>query len=146
MKTNIGLYWLLFGFFFLEGVLYTIWNIADPTRQNLPVVDRIEWVGTVVILLSAAFTAFLGYWLRMHHKLQGGELPEDIETADISDGDSEIGHFSPWSWWPIVLAGSLAIVFLGLAVGFWVALIGLPLVLVALFGWVYEYYRGNFAR
>ena len=51
------------------------------------------------------------------HKAQGGELPEDILTADIDDGDPELGEFSPWSWWPIVLALSAAIVFIGLAVG-----------------------------
>jgi hypothetical protein len=37
---------------------------------------------------------------------------------------------------------------LGLCVGFnfWLSFIALPLVLVGVVGWVYEYYRGNFAR
>lgn len=33
--------------------------------------------------------------------------------ANIDDGDPEIGHFSPWSWWPILSAGSIAIMFVG---------------------------------
>ncbi|HWL01756.1 MAG TPA: cytochrome c oxidase subunit 4, partial [Microbacteriaceae bacterium] len=66
--------------------------------------------------------------------------------ASIEDGDSELGHYSPWSWWPMVLAASLAITFLGIAAGLWIIFIGVPLVVVALVGWVYEYYRGNFAR
>ena len=45
-----------------------------------------------------------------------------------------------------MLAGGAALGFLGLAVGFWITFIGVAVVVVALVGWVYEYYRGNFAR
>jgi hypothetical protein len=80
------------------------------------------------------------------HKAQGGELPEDRLTADIDDGDPELGEFSPWSWWPIVLAFSAAIAMIGLAVGAWLMPIGIAIFVVAIVGWVYEYYRGYFAR
>jgi hypothetical protein len=40
----------------------------------------------------------------------------------------------------------VAVIALGLAVGVWVSFIGVPLLLISLSGWVYEYYRGNFAR
>ncbi len=46
----------------------------------------------------------------------------------------------------VILGASLATTFLGLAVGIWIIFIGVPLVIIALIGWVYEYYRGNFAR
>jgi hypothetical protein len=36
--------------------------------------------------------------------------------------------------------------FLGLAVGVWIAFVGAGLLVIALVGWVFEYYRGNFAR
>ena len=75
-----------------------------------------------------------------------GDIPEDIPTAEIDDGDPEIGHFSPWSWWPMILAFGLAMMFLGLAVGVWIAFIGAPIVLIAIVGWQYEYYRNFFAR
>ena len=39
-----------------------------------------------------------------------------------------------------------ALIFLALAVGMWIIYIGGALVAVALVGWVYEYYRGNFAH
>ena len=45
-----------------------------------------------------------------------------------------------------MLAGGAALGFLGLAIGFWITFIAVPIVVVALVGWVYEYYRGNFAR
>ena len=43
-------------------------------------------------------------------------------------------------------ASGAALAFLGLAVGFWIAFIAVPIVIIGLVGWVYEYYRGNFAR
>ncbi|MEN0102899.1 MAG: cytochrome c oxidase subunit 4, partial [Curtobacterium sp.] len=64
----------------------------------------------------------------------------------IEDGDAELGHFSPWSWWPILLAASTSICFLGVAAGLWIVPIGLALVAVTLVGWVFEYYRGNFGH
>jgi len=138
MRTNVGLFWLLFGFFLFGAVFYTVWAVIEYGHP--------EWVGTVALLLAAALGGFLAFYLGRVHKAQGGELPEDRADASIEDGDSELGHYSPWSWWPMVLAASLAITFLGLAAGLWIIFIGVPLVIVALVGWVYEYYRGNFAR
>ncbi|NKF33177.1 cytochrome c oxidase subunit 4, partial [Pseudomonas sp. BGM005] len=69
-----------------------------------------------------------------------------ILTSDIDDGDPELGDFSPWSWWPLVLAGSAAVFVVGLAVGHFLLPIGLAIFVIAIVGWVYEYYRGNFAR
>ena len=139
MRANTNLFWILTAFFGLSAVVYTGWNLLDDKHI-------VEWVGTVALLLSTALGAFLAFYLGRVHKNQGGELPEDTLTADIDDGDPELGHFSPWSWWPIFLAGSLALVFLGVAIGPWIAFIGLPLVLIAVVGWCYEYYRGYFVR
>ena len=139
MRTNITLFWVLFGFFLAGAAIYTTWALL--------VDGRVEWVGTVAMLLAAILGAFIAFYLGLVYRSRGGqELPEDIESADIDDGDPEQGHFSPWSWWPMVLAGALALTFLGLAVGTWLSFIGVPIVLVALVGWVFEYYRGNFAR
>ena len=46
----------------------------------------------------------------------------------------------------MVLALGTALVFLGLAVGIWICFIGAPIAFLAIIGWYYEYYRGNFAR
>jgi len=138
VRTNIALFWLLAGFFLAGAITYVVWHVLD---YGYP-----EWVGAVAITLSAALAAFIAFYLGRVHKAQGGELPEDRDDANIEDGDSELGYYSPWSWWPFILGGSLALTFLGLAIGIWIAFIGVPLVLIALVGWVYEYYRGNFAR
>jgi hypothetical protein len=155
MRFNAILFWLLSVFFGLLAVVYASWSLLEAnginkgdaaTGFNSGGSPGIEWVGVVGLSLGSILGAFLGFYLQRSYNAQGGELPEDRLDANIDDGDPELGFFSPWSWWPIVLAGAAALGFLGLAVGFWIAFIGVGLFLVAITGWVYEYYRGYFAR
>ena len=146
MGTNAKLMCILAAFFFLLGAVYTVWSLlvsASPSAQTLPAV---EWVGTIAITLTGILSALIAFYLSRLHRSQGGELPEDRLDANIDDGDAEQGFFSPWSWWPVMLSAALALMFLGLAVGVWISFIGAALVLIGLVGWVYEYYRGNFAH
>ena len=138
MKTNIVVLSILAIYFGLLATVYTVWSlIAD---------GALEWAGTLAIGLSGVLSLLIAFFLQIQFKNQGGELPEDRLDANIDEGDAELGFFSPWSWWPVTLAAGAAIAFAGLAVGFWVALYGLPLILIGLVGWSYEYYRGYFAR
>ena len=143
MRTNVGLWWMLCAFFFLMAVTYTVWSVIYYPGDF---VERVEWVGSTALLFTALMAALIAFYVQRVHKSQGGELPEDILTADIDDGDPELGEFSPWSWWPIVLAGSAAVAVLGLAVGTFLLPIGFAIFAVAIVGWVFEYYRGHFAR
>ncbi|MBC7442935.1 MAG: cytochrome c oxidase subunit 4 [Ramlibacter sp.] len=140
MRANVNLLWILTGFFALVATAYTVWGLIDPNQ------GRIEWAGTLVLGLCSVFVAFVAFYLSRVHGAQGGELPEDRLDANIDDGDPEVGFYSPWSWWPILLAGSAALLFLGLAVGVWISIVALGIGIICLVGWVYEYYRGNFAR
>lgn len=152
MNANAKLFWILTGFFGVVDVAYVFWTLADSVQRaaNAPsgvtVTPGIEWAGTVAIALCAVLSAFLAFYLGRAHSATGGELPEDRLDADIDDGDAEQGFFSPWSWWPIMLALGAAVLVLGLAVGVWLAFIGVAITGISLVGWVYEYYRGNFAR
>jgi hypothetical protein len=138
MRANIGLFWFLTGFFLLAAAVYSVWNVL--------VYGQFEIVGSLGILLSAVLAGFIAFYLNMVNRSQGGQVfPEDADT-DIDDADPEMGHFSPWSWWPFIVGLSLFFIFLGLAVGIWVTIIGVPLALVAVVGWTYEYYRGNFGH
>lgn len=131
--------WVLAGYFLVAGVLYIVWNHnAGHPFDPAP---------TLTILLSAGLSGLIGFYLNAVNRSQGGILlPEDRLDADIDDGDPEIGYFSPWSWWPFILGLGGAVVILGLAVGVWIALFAIPVVLIALAGWSFEYYRGNFGR
>lgn len=144
MKTNINLWWILSGFFLLCAALYTGWNIIDQSSR--PWYNAIEWVGTIALLFTMFMSLMIAFYVDRVYRAQGGELPEDTLTADIDDGDPELGEFSPWSWWPLVLAFSAAVFIVGLAVGHFLLPVGVALFVVAIVGWVYEYYRGYFAR
>jgi len=146
VRSNVNLWWIVCGFFLFAGALYTIWNIIEHTTSTVPWYHAIEWVGTIALLFTMLMSALIAFYLGRVHRAQGGELPEDTLTADIDDGDPEAGEFSPWSWWPIVLASAAAIGMIGLAVGSWMFPIGLAVFVVAIVGWVFEYYRGHFAR
>ena len=144
MRTNTGLWWLIAAFFGLMAVVYTTWSvIAHP---DLPFVRGVEWAGSIALLFTALMSILIAFYLGRVHNAQGGELPEDVLTSDIDDGDPEQGEFSPWSWWPIVLASAAALGMMGLAIGNWLFPIGLAVFVIAIVGWVYEYYRGYFAR
>ena len=149
MRVNANLFWILAAFFWAADALYIVWNLIAYSTDDgsaLTPGSPVEWVGTVAIGLSGILGAFIAFYVGATRRAQGGELPEDRVDANIDDGDPEIGYFSPWSWWPMTVAAGLALMFLGLAVGIWLMFIGAPIVLVAVIGWYYEYYRGNFAR
>lgn len=150
MRVNANLFWILGVFFLVSAVGYTVWSLIDYANtppQIEPITHQgVEWVGTVTITLGAVLSFFLAFYITITRRAQGGVLPEDSQVAAIDDGDPEIGHFSPWSWWPMFLALGLALMFLGLAIGTWIAFIGGPLAVIAIIGWQYEYYRGFFAR
>jgi hypothetical protein len=154
VRTNVGLWWLLTAFFFVVFVIYVAWNlilhwdtVATADLDWWTIVTRsIEWVGAIALLFTSLMSALIAFYIGRVHRAQGGSLPEDTLTADIDDGDPELGEFSPWSWWPIVLAFAAGIGMIGLAVGAWMFPIALGIFFVAIVGWVYEYYRGYFAR
>lgn len=141
MTVNVRVFWILCAFFAAATVEYTVWSLVDPAHL------AVEWAGTIILGLGSVLFALIAFYLtRVRSSLGSSILPEDRVDAEIDDGDPEQGFFSPWSWWPISVAFSTGIVFLGIAVGFWLSFIGAALTVVALVGWVYEYYRGNFAH
>ena len=140
MRANAILFWILAACCARMASVYATRSALDEQDPGL------EWAGTGALTLTTILAAFIAFYLGRVHRAQGAELPEDRLDANIDDGDPELGFFSPWSWWPFVLAGGAALGFLGLAIGFWITFIAIPIVVVALVGWVYEYYRGNFAR
>ena len=93
-------------FSFLIAAVYTVWSLLQH--------GGVEWVGTVALAFLGLMSTMIAFYIGRVLKAQRGELPEDTLTADIDDGDPEMGEFSPWSWWPIVLAASAAIAFAAL--------------------------------
>ena len=155
MNAQAKMLWILCGFFITADVIYVTWNIIQHNSGYVTQLagtegggqgSPVEWVGAFAIGLAAILSAFVAFYLGRTNKSVGGLLPEDRLDANIDDGDPEQGFFSPWSWWPIMLAAGGALLFMGIAIGIWIAFIGTAITLISLVGWVYEYYRGNFAR
>lgn len=100
-----------------------------------------EWVGVTCMALSGGLALIVGYYLLFTARRMDAR-PEDREDAEISEGSGEVGFFAPHSWWPIFTAAGFTITTLGLVFGPFLALIGLVAVLVAVSGFLFEYYVG----
>ena len=150
MRTNARLFWLLTVFYLLAAVGYALVGLNEPyqgLKDGGPSLGnlKVEIVGTAAIAMLAIMSAFIAFYLGKTHRTQG-PVPEDNPQAKISDGESEIGFFNAWSWWPFFLGMFGGLVFLSLAVGWWLFFIGFPLALVALIGFVFENSRGQHAH
>jgi hypothetical protein len=126
--------WLFLGcaiFFGVADIFY--WYLAqDPT-------------GATALALAVGLAFLTGFYVLF----TGRRLPprpEDDTQGEIEQGTGELGFFSPHSWWPLFvgLAGALAAI--GVAVGWWLFLIGALALLLSVIGFVFEYYRGHYAH
>jgi hypothetical protein len=104
-----------------------------------------EWVGVVGLFLSVGLCAMISAFLWVTSR-RIDERPEDNPHAEVVDGAGELGHFAPYSWWPLAGGLAAACLFAGLAVGWWLTFIGVGITGVAAVGWVFEFYRGEHAH
>jgi Cytochrome c oxidase subunit IV len=98
---------------------------------------------------ALAFSVGLGFLIGFYVLFTGRRLPkqpQDDPQAEIEQGTGELGFFSPHSWWPLFVGSSAALAALGVAVGWWLFLIGMLALVFTTIGFVFEYYRGEFAH
>jgi hypothetical protein len=101
--------------------------------------------GTTALALAVGLAFLTGFYLLF----TGRRLPprpEDRPDAEIAEGTGELGFFSPHSWWPLFVSLAAATAALGVAIGWWLFLIGLLGLFLSVIGFVFEYYRGTFAH
>jgi hypothetical protein len=138
VKVEAWIFGLTTGFFVLVTPAY--WFI---TGANL---GQSDWTGSVALamttLLAAMITLYLGF-----HARKMEPRPEDRPEADIAEGAGELGFFPPYSWWPLWCAMCAAAGVYGIAMdAWWLVIIAAGFGFVALCGWVFEYYRGDYAH
>ncbi|CAB4537267.1 unannotated protein [freshwater metagenome] len=139
MPTNTKLFLWLAVFFLFFSVVYPTWIYLAGSP--------IEWVGTLAIPLTMIMFLLLGGFLYINLRRQaGGTLPEDSVVADVDDGDTEMGFYLPWSWWPFFAGAAGGVAMLAMSVGIWLALFSLGLVLITFIGWFFEPVRGAYRR
>ena len=126
--------WLFLGcaiFFGVADIFY--WNLShDPT-------------GGTALALAVGLAFLIGFYVLF----TGRRLPtrpEDDTEGQIEQGTGELGFFSPHSWWPLFVGLAAALAAVGVAVGWWLFLIGALALLLAVVGFVFEYYRGHYAH
>ncbi|MEV7723814.1 cytochrome c oxidase subunit 4 [Streptomyces sp. NPDC101733] len=122
--------WLAF-FILIMTVVYGVWS-KEP-------------VGTTALALAFGLSAMIGYYLAFTAR-RVDEMAQDNLEADVADEAGELGFFSPHSWQPLSLAIGGAFAFMGVIFGWWLMYFSAPLILIGLWGWVYEYYRGENAN
>jgi hypothetical protein len=104
-----------------------------------------DWTGTSALTMTFLLTTLIFFYLYFHARRMEPR-PEDRKEGEIAEGAGELGFFPPYSWWPMWCALCLAAIALGVAIGWWLFIIGLVLGAVALSGLIFEYYRGEHAH
>ncbi|MEU6193274.1 cytochrome c oxidase subunit 4 [Streptomyces sp. NPDC047061] len=101
-----------------------------------------EAAGTTALFMAFGLCLMIGFYLTFTaSRVDAGA--QDNKEADVADDAGEIGFFSPHSWQPLALGVGGALAFLGVAVGWWLLYFAAPVILIGLFGWVFEYYHGE---
>lgn len=104
-----------------------------------------ELAGFPLLLLTAGLGFMLWWYLRSadkHHATMDSDNPE----GEVADMAGNYGQFFPWSWWPLGLGFSLAFLFFGLAIDWWVFLLACIPGVFFLTGWVMEGNRKTYAH
>lgn len=127
------IFWIFGGFAAVVAVIYGFWS------------EWTEPVGVVGLTVGALLGFMIAGYLNITRRKLDGVPPEDDPLGEISDIAGDYGFFSPYSWWPLWLAASCALIFLGLAAGWWLVALGALFVIPALVGWVFEYWKGPHA-
>jgi hypothetical protein len=102
-------------------------------------------IGTSLLALTGGLAFLVAFYVLFTSK-RVGALPEDNEYALISDADTDYGFFSPHSWWPFAIGAATFIFVLGFVFARWMMVFGLFALMMAIYGLVFEYYRGEFVK
>ncbi|MFE6870694.1 cytochrome c oxidase subunit 4 [Kitasatospora sp. NPDC057692] len=134
MKEQGKIFLGLSVFVLAMAITYGLWTNGSE--------HGIEAAGTTALFLAFALCAFIGYYLAFTARRVDSGAGDNPE-AEVADDSGELGFFAPHSWQPLSLAVGGALAFLGVIFGWWLMFWSLPIILIGLFGWVFEFYRGE---
>ncbi len=116
------------------------WFITDAGDSGA------DWTGTSALVMTTLLCAMVTLYLGFHAGRMDAR-PEDRKDGEIAEGAGELGFFPPYSWWPLWCAATLGIIVFATAVlAWWLMIIGFVLGALAVSGWIFEYYRGDYAH
>jgi hypothetical protein len=123
-------------FTFSMAVIYGAWTASTDFG--------LEYVGVMTLTLTGLLGLMIAWYLWMTRRRLDVD-PSDDPLGDVEEIQGEYGFFSPYSWQPLFLGAAAATCFLGLAVGWWLFIIGVAFAVPALVGWTFEYWKGHHA-
>ena len=127
MRVESRIFELLTIFFFVVGTIYLILS-REPA-------------GSAALFLTGGLSLIVGTYFRFVARRLEAPRPEDNPGGEISDGAGDVGFFSPGSYWPVILAGAVALTGISLAfMYFWAVAISVILIVMAVGGLLFEYH------
>ncbi len=133
---------------FLALVTPAYWLITDAADDcaTTEAGSCADWTGTSALVMTTLLAGMVTLYLGFHAKRMDAR-PEDRVDGEIADGAGELGFFPPYSWWPFWCACTLGLIVFALAVTqWWMVVLGMALGVMALSGFIFEYYRGEHAH
>lgn len=101
-----------------------------------------EVVGVTGLALTGGLCTIIAFYFLFTAK-RIGEQPEDKIDAEVHEADAEYGFFSPHSWWPLPVGFFAGMIAFGFVFAAWIVVLGVVGLLMAVGGWLFEYYRGD---
>lgn len=132
MRVETKLFAYLIAFFVPVMLLYGFW-----TGWKEP-------IGVTALTLTAMLFGLVAFYLwQTGRKLPA--RPEDNVAGEIAEAEGDYGYFVAKSWTPLWLALASATMFAGLAVGWWLFIIGVFFAVPAIILWVFESFSGEYS-
>jgi len=102
-------------------------------------------IGTTALVMTGALAFLVAFYI-LYTAKRVYPRPEDRDDAEVDEADPEYGFFSPHSWWPLPVALGAMITALGFVFAVWVIVLGVAVLMLGVIGWLFEYYRREFAH
>jgi hypothetical protein len=102
-------------------------------------------IGTTALVMTGGLAFLVAFYVLYTDKRLDG-LPEDRANAEVDEADPEYGFYSPHSWWPLPVGFAAMLIALGFIFAAWLVVLGVSVLMIAVIGWLFEYYRGAFSR
>ena len=128
-------FWIFLGCGVFFAIIAPIYWVVSPHEIS----------GTFPLGMTSLLFFMVAFYLWFVGK-EIPERPEDRNDGEITDGAGELGFFPPYSWWPLAAAAAVSTLVAGIAIGWWMFLMAIPIAAMTLVGWVFEFYRGRHAH
>ncbi len=131
MKVEAWIFGILVIFFAVVTPIY--WFISH------------EITGTAALILTFFLVLMItGYFGLIARRIDA--RPEDRKEGEIAEGAGELGFFPPKSIYPLLCGATFALAVLGPVFGWWLLFLSVGVGIFTITGWIYEFYRGDYAH